>query len=276
MKKFLLINIFIMALCYTAFAQDSTKTTVTAAAIFSSNASYYGQTAEKNLPYILGNATVRFPFGINISASSYKLLDSTSGISAAILGAGYDFNITKKVNVSFSYNHTFFPKNSPFIQASNPDNINAGLSYQHWFTTGLSADYAFGKQQDVFLTFSNSKLLNLGSFSDKDLITLEPGIEIVGGTQHFFQTYVTEQKNKNKLIGNLPNPLFPPSQSTTTTTSSSTSLDLMSYNLKLPLSYNRANYVIEASYQLSVLGKNIDSGSKTPKSFFNLGFYYQF
>jgi hypothetical protein len=61
-----------------------------------------------------------------------------------------------------------------------------------------------------------------------------------------------------------------------TTTTVSTSFDLLSYNLKLPVAYNRAHYLIEAAYQLSVLSKRGDIGTGNTNSFFTLSFYYQF
>lgn len=284
MKKFLLFIVFSFAVYQVSLAQTDTekpdtsttkKTTLTLAAIYTSNASYYGQTADRRLPYILGNATFRLPSQLSFSISSYKLLDSTSGITATILGAGYDFKLAKNLSSSINYSHTFYASNSPLLQASNPDNASASISYAYWLTTGLTLDYAFGSQNDGFLTFSNSKQFNLGSFSDKDEITLEPTIEIVGGTQHFYETYTKEEQiRQKKLIGIIPTQ--PPQTKTTSTTTSTTKFNLLSYNFSLPLAYNRNNYVVQATYQLSILSNKVVATSKTPKSFFNLGFYYQF
>lgn len=286
MKKLLLLIVLSFAAYQVSLAQtqaetaDTTsttpqKTTLTLAAIYTSNANYYGQTADRRLPYILGNATLRFPFKLNFSLSSYKLLDSTKGITATIVGAGYDFNLAKNLTSSINYSHTFNASNSPLLQASNTDNASANLSYAYWLTTGLTLDYAFGSQKDIFLTFSNSKQFSLWSFSNNDEITLEPTIEIVGGTQHFYQTYTkNEQTKQKKLIGIIP--IEQPQTKTTTTTTDTTKFNLLSYNFSLPLAYSRNNYVVQATYQLSVLGKNVETTSTTPKSFFNLGFYYQF
>jgi hypothetical protein len=249
------------------------KTTLTLAAIYNTNADYYGQTADRPLPYILANATLSFPFKLSFSVSSYKLLDSTKGITATILGVGYDFSLAKDLNAGLNYSHIFNATNSPLLQASNSDNVSANINYKYWLTTGLTLDLAFGEEKDRFLTFSNSKEIDLGSFTDEDFISITPTIEIVGGTQHFYDSYTTTQREKARIIGGV---IVRPKTTTTTTTVTTTKFNLLSYNFSLPLSYNRSNYMIEATYKLSVIGKKVDAISRTPKSFFNLGFYYQF
>ncbi|MBC7615712.1 MAG: hypothetical protein H7202_06565 [Pedobacter sp.] len=249
------------------------KTTLTLAAIYNTNADYYGQTADKKLPYVLANATLSFPFKLSFSISSYKLLDSTKGVTATILGLGYDFSLAKNLNAGLNYSHTFNATNSPLLQAANTDNASANINYKYWLTTGLTLDFAFGDEQDNFLTFSSSKEIDLGSFTDKDVISLEPRIEIVGGTQHFYQSYTTTQRERGRILGGI---FQKPKVTTATTTVATTKFNLLSYNFSLPLSYNRSNYMIEATYKLSILGKKVETVSRTPNSFFNLGFYYQF
>jgi hypothetical protein len=257
--------------------EDSTKpkTTLTLAAIYSSNASYYGQTSEEKMPYVVTNATVRFPFGLYFSAMAYKLLDNSSSvISASNAAAGFEFPLSKTLSAGLGYSHTFFPANSTFLQIANANTASASLNYKSWLTTGITADYAFGKQEDIFFTFANSKNIQLGSLNKKkDIITLTPSIEIVGGTQHFYKTYITKKQKRDSLLGI---PLFPSEPEQEETIKKSSSFDLLSYNLTLPLAYNRAHYMIEASYQLSVLSREVESSSGSARSFFNFSVYYQF
>ena len=249
------------------------KTSLTLAAIYNTNADYFGQTADRSLPYILANATLSFPFKLSVSVSSYKLLDSTKGITSTILGLGYDFSLTKNIQAGVNYSHIFNATNSPLLQAANSDNASANIKYNYWLNTGLTADVFFGDEQDVFLTFSNSKEIELGSITAKDIISLTPTIEIVGGTQHFYQSYTTTQRERGRILGGI---FQKPKVTTATTTVATTKFNLLSYNFSLPLSYNRSNYMIEATYKLSILGKKVEAVSRTPNSFFNLGFYYQF
>lgn len=258
---------------------DSNRTSLTLAALYSNNASYYGQVAAEKMPYAATHATLRFGSGIYFNAMAYRLLNQQGGtaVSASSLGLGYGFKIAPKLEADINYNHSFYPSNSSFVQAANTDFLGASLAYGHWFTTGLSADYAIGKQEknDMFFTLSNSKAINIGSLNkEKDLVTLTPSIDIIAGTRYFYETYVIEKARRDSLLGI---PLFPTEPEQETISKEGSSFELMSYNLKLPLAYSRARYMAEISYQLSVLGHKVEtvSGNRT-NSFYNFAFYYQF
>jgi hypothetical protein len=45
---------------------------------------------------------------------------------------------------------------------------------------------------------------------------------------------------------------------------------------QIPVDYNRANYVVEASCQFSMLSDHAESDPGKLNSFISLGFYYQF
>jgi hypothetical protein len=259
---------------------DKKKVTLTVGATYANDVSYYGQKAAERMPYIAASASLRFPFGLYLTGTGYRLLnDSGSVVSASSAGAGFEFKLSKKLTADISYSHTFFPAHSPFLQAANPDNASASLKYEYWMTTGINADYHFGTQQDIFVTLSTEKQINLGSiFKGKDLVTLTPQIEVTGGTQHFYQTYVKEQLLRDSLLGIIPLPGLgsPGRTQTESSTTSSTQFNLLSYNLRLPLAYNRSHYMIEAAYQMSVLGPKAETGAGKVNSFFNFSVYYQF
>jgi hypothetical protein len=255
--------------------QDSTaKSSLTLAAIYGNTANYFGQTTAEKLPYILSYASYKLKSGFYVAASGLSLLNSGSGVAAVDLSAGYGFNLAKNLEGSFSYTRSFYQKNAPLLQASNENNINGELALTHLFKTGLSADYAFGTQNDVFLSLSNSKLISLGSFSDKDFISIEPAVSVIGGSQRFYQTYTTEKQRRKRLL----DPLFPgnPQTETETTTVESTEFSVLAYTFSLPLAYNRTNYSIEANYTASLANKKMTEGSDKPVSIFNLSFYYMF
>lgn len=260
--------------------QDSAKKArTTLAALYSSNVSYYGQATEERLPYLLVNATVRFPAGFYLSAGSYKLLNYGSGISEMDIGAGFDHDFNDKLNAGIAYTRSFFPENSPLLQAANENNVNVSLKYEwSWIKSSLSTDYAFGKENDVFISLSHSKEIRVGSlFNEKNLLSLEPAIEVVAGTRHFYETYTLEKSNRDKAKGKGKIPFSPGNpNSTITTTVASESFNLLSYNFKLPLSLSRANYMAELCYQLSVLGPNSEAELRPRQSLFSLAFYYQF
>jgi len=254
------------------------KSTFTLGVSYSNNADYYGQKAQENIPYAAASATYRFRSGIYFSGLAYRLLnDSGAFVSASNIGAGFEFKLSKRFTGEISYSHTFYPAYSPLLQASNPDNASASLTYDNWLSTKINLDYAFGKTTDQFVTAGTGKQVKLGSISQKDMITITPAVDVVGGSQHFYQTYITEKNLRDSLLGIILSPVTgsPPSQGSAKTTIT-TEFNILSYNFKLPLSYYRASYVFQVNYQLSVLSGKAQSGAGKVNSFFTAGFYYQF
>ncbi len=280
MKSIILITAMAISsgFCFGQTDSMPAKSTLTLAAVYSNNASYYGQRAEANIPYAAVAANYQLKSGFYLSGQTYKILnDKTSTLSAASFGAGINFKLSKKVTTDLSYSHSFYPAYSPLLQASNADNASLVLSYDNWIKTTLTGDYAFGKTSDEFLTGGISKAINLFSIGKKDIVTISPSADVVAGTQHFYQTYLTQQKLRDSVLGILTDPLFGnPSTTTDSNTVAKTSFNLLSYNFKFPLAYNRAHYVLEAAYQLSVLSNNVQAGAGKVNSFLTFSFYYQF
>ena len=256
------------------------KTTITLAAIYSNNASYYGQVAAEKMPYVALNATVQFPVGIYASALTYKLFTNSSFISAASIGAGYVFDIVKNLTGDVSYHYTFYPKNSPFIQSSTPSLLSAAINYEHLFTTGAMFDYAFGKHSDYFITLTNSKAFDIYLPDNKSIVSITPGIDIPAGTQQFYETYIKERANNGKGVGSGHNPgKGNPNQQPGIIVEeiSSSKFGLMSYNFKLPVSFARSTYLAEIASQFSLLHHDVVvEGLSNTHSFFTVSLYYQF
>lgn len=265
-----------------AFSQaDSTeaepkRNTITLAGVYGNNANYYGQTAEQKLPYILNNAALSLKNGLFFSVGSYKLINAGGPlISELDLTAGYEHQLSPKLNGSLAYSRSIFAKNSPLLGAANENTISASLLYDlNFLKTGFNTYYAFGTQRDLFLSFTASKALNLGSISkEKDFISFEPSLEVIGGTLHYLEEYIVRRDR----LYDMPNkPPLPPRDQTYTITRSASSFDMISYNMNFLLGYNRRNYLLEAGWQVSQLGKNVTEIRQKPRSFFNLSFYYQF
>jgi hypothetical protein len=249
------------------------------ASLYTINVSYYVQATNKTLPYILVNATIRFPVGLYLSAGSYKLLNYGGGLSETDLGVGFDHDFNDKFSTGIAYTRSFFPSNSPLLRAANENNVNFSANYSWpWLKSSFSADYAFGKENDIFLSLTHSKEISIGSlFNEKNALSLDPAIELVAGTRHFYETYTTKKNNRDKSNGKGKSPVSAGnSNSTITTTVPADSFNLLSYNFKLPLSLSRANYMAELSYQLSILGPKAEAELKQQQSYFGLAFYYQF
>jgi hypothetical protein len=254
------------------------KSTLTTGVTYCNNADYYGQVALDRLPYIAVAATYLLKSRFYFSGMAYKLLNDTQGfISATNIGAGYNFKLFKNLSAGLSYSHTFYPSNSPFLQASNPDNASVEFTYENWLSITASGDYAFGQTSDIFAKLGLSKMISLGNIGKKDIITLTPAFEVVSGTQRFYQTYITQKRLVDSLLGILLPPLTgSQTPGSTAFTKTITTMNLISYNLKVPLAYNRANYLIEVQYQLSALSNEAETGAGKVNSFLSFSFYYQF
>lgn len=282
MKRGCILLVTALLIAGNAFAQrDSTvseakRTSLTLAGIYGNNANYYGQTAEEKLPYILTNAALRFKSGFYFSAGSYKLINAGGPVISELdLSAGFEADLAKNFSGSIGYSRSIFAKNSPLLGAANENTLSASLAYDlNFLKTGLSTYYAFGTQRDLFMSFSASKALDLGSlFSEKDFISFEPGLEIVGGTLHYLEEYIVRRDRRDPIPID---PFFRPRELNYTITRSASSFDMISYNMNFLLGYNRSNYLIEAGWQVSTLGKNVSETKQKPRSFFNLSLYYQF
>ena len=284
MKTFLLslTILFSSGICFAqkdSTATDSvpSKSTLTLAAVYSNNASYYGQRAEEKTPYAAIAANYQLKSGIYFTAQTYKLLnDSTSDLSAGSIGAGVNFKLAKKLTADVSYSHSFYPSYSPFLQAANADNATVSFSHASWLTASLTGDYAFGKTNDAFITAAISKQINLFSIGKKDIVTITPSANVVGGTQHFYQSYLKEKKLRDSILGLLPVPILGDPGSNHADTVMNTSFNVLSYNFKLPLAYNRQHYSLEVAYQLSLLSDAVKTTTGQINSFLTFSFYYQF
>lgn len=263
------------------FAQepDSTaqKTTFTWTTLLSNNANYYGQTASEKLPFAYTDLRMLTTSGWHISAGGYQLLKENSAPSELHVGTGFEFKLNKALSLDIGYTRSFYQKESPLLQASNPNNISAELGFSHIFQTDLEGDYNFGKENDVFVTLTNSKIVNIHSFTSKDLLYIKPNIALTAGTQRYYTTYLEEKKQRLGLPGFLDDKIPPVNQKPEyeETTVESTGFKMLSYNFQLPLIWQYGNGAFLVSYQLSVLGKNAAAEQKH-NSFFNVGYFYQF
>ncbi len=257
--------------------KEKAKPVLTAAAVYSNDVNYYGQAAEQRLPYMFVYTNVKLPNGVFAYADAYKLLNIGTGGSAGDLGVGFQYEMTKKITGSIDYSHSFYPQNSPVLQAANTNFISNSFDFD-WgkFNTGFTADYAFGVENDVFLSVANSKAFNLGSLiEDTDYLSFEPAFTLIAGTQRFYKTYYKTVVNKPGKGGKKNGG----KKETTTTVENKVKakrFDMLSYNFKLPVSYNKPHYTIEAAYELAILGSNVEAISRRPNSFFNLSVYYSF
>lgn len=249
---------------------SASRSVFTLGAIYGNTENYYGQSPQDRFPYLLFYGGYKMKGGFSVSLGAEKLLNTGSGIAVMDIYTGYSHQISKKLTGSFGYSRYFYQKDSPLLGTANENNLNSNLSYQWFIKTGLSANYSFGTQNDVFLSFRNSKMIDLGSlFSEKDYISIEPAIDAIAGTGYFYDNY-TVRINDRREARNLPPAPPPPPRM------QSSSFGILAYTFSLPVAYNRASYTLEATYQGSVQGNKFSPGTNKPASIFNLAVYYAF
>ena len=250
------------------------KPTFILAAIYSSDASYFGQTTTGRLPYILAHASVKLSNGFFLSTGTYKLINAGSGISGVDLTAGYEFKLSQNLSSAISYSRSFYPDSSLFLQSANLNTFSGELKYDwSWLTTGINADYIPGEEEALFLSFNAGKSIELASFNHNDYISFDPSFTVVGSTQRISTTeQVPSSTSGGKGGGVVRLPFNKKNEKTQYRTVEKTSFNLLSYNLNLPLAYNRTNYTFEVSYQ----GTSGGSAWNSARSFFSMGMYYMF
>lgn len=253
---------------------EDKKMTITLSSLITSNASYYGQAAEKQLPFGYLDLKVRTPIGWYASAGGYQLLSENEFPSELHVSTGFEWNFGEKVEASIGYIRSFYAKNSPLLQASNPNTASASLGFTHYFKTEIETDYNFGKTEDIFVSLNNSKNIKLTQWGE-NLLYVNPTLSIIGGTQRFYTYYIEERKRQLGLLGDLI-PL-PGGEETeiVETTEVSTEFNLLSYNIQTPFIWYRGRGALLFNYQLSFLTEK-SAQQKRSNSFFSLGYFYQF
>jgi len=253
------------------------KTTYTLSALWSNNANYYGQVASESLPFGYVDLAVRTPIGWYISGGGYQLLKEGNFPSELHLGTGFEWEFGKRFSASIGYSRSFYAKQSPLLQASNPNSVSGEIGINHFLKTTLGADYNFGKDEDIFVNLENSKIIPLHSFTPKDVLYIKPTVTLTMGTTSFYKTYLEEQEHRLGLPDFLEDKI-PTNNKTTTkeTTVETTEFRLLSYNFQLPAIWQYGNSSFMLSYQLSVLAKKTSASMRRNNSFLTVGYFYQF
>lgn len=254
------------------------KSSLTLAAVYANDASYYGQRAQNLNPYAALAATYQHKSGIYLSGLAYRLLnEKTAEISAATLGAGINMKLGKKLFADLNFTHSFYETSSPLIQSVNTENAGIAVTHKGWLESSISGDYSFGTTEDYFTSAALAKDISLFQVGKNAIVSIKPVLSVVAGTQRYYKSYVTQQQARDSALGIITTPIFgSPNPETVTTEKEAVSFNLLSYNFELPVSYSRGRYLLEAAYQVSLLSDKVRSGAGDINQFGKLSFYYQF
>ncbi|OGX89112.1 hypothetical protein BEN47_08290 [Hymenobacter lapidarius] len=223
----------------------------TAALSYGSNSSFFGRTQTTRYPYLAGELTYKSRWGVWGSAVSYDLLGTSSFVDETDLSAGWDFDVSRKVDASVSYSRFLFAASSPLVKSSVNNSFDGylGWDWGHVYSR-LNAAYLFGDTNDLFLVLDNSRNFEFEKvFTSKGFLAIEPRVSATAGTQRFAETSLTQQVQRGNNPGRgRGNGGTPPAVVTTTTTR----FQVLNYELRLPVTYSLGAVSVQVAWRYAV------------------------
>jgi hypothetical protein len=246
-----------------------------------SDASFFGRSNEKKYPFLTTDIIYNSKPGIFVYGSLWRVFNTVPTVDEFDVGFGYSYRLSKKYNGTISYTKFFFDKNAQIIKSASSNDIDWKNTYDFkFFKSSVTFDYLYGKSDDFFVTLSQSKYFesNWSVFDDKDYITFTPSFNIILGTQNFVQRFSRDHDYFDVPPGlvTAPPATVPPMPNELDYGRANRNFNILNYNIKIPLAYNRAHYTLEASYRYSI-PVNVQGFLQTKnQSYYNLTFYYVF
>ncbi|GAA4358909.1 hypothetical protein GCM10023185_24990 [Hymenobacter saemangeumensis] len=262
----------------------------TALLSYGSNSTFFGRTQTTRYPYAAGELTYKSRFGVWGSVVSYSLFATSSFVDETDFSVGWDGDLSKKVDASASYSRFVFADNSPLVKSSVNNSLDAylGLDWGHVYSR-LNAAYLFGQSSDFFVVLDNSRYFEIDKvLTPKAYLAIEPRVSVTAGTQYFAETSIEQQQAR----GNIPRPVVPgrgsgsgpgqgtggvggpptttptPAPTTTTTTTTTTRFQLLSYELRVPVTYTLGKWSAQVAWRYVVPLNLLPDDVSTARSFF--------
>lgn len=220
---------------------------VSASLGYSSNAIFYGRTQPVPYPYLSTELLYTSKIGAWASVLASDLLPTGTVVDETDVSLGWDGDLTKKLDASFSYTHYFFAPNSPLIKSSVNNAFRAYLGYDWGYVyTRLNGDFLFGPaSRDGFLVLDNSRYIALKKLGGGTLST-EPKVSVFAGTQNFDVVSGRQQLIRGNSAGKGNGNAYGHYKTITTY---STRFDVLAYELQVPLRYTLGKVAGEVAYR---------------------------
>ena len=265
-----------------SLASESIEHLLMVGATIGNNSSYLGRYQSARLPYYATDITYRHKSGWWASATAYQVLNSTSFIDEVDLMAGWNVDLSKKVDASFYYSRFFFSPESDLLKASVANSINAsaGLDWGYVYTR-LNGSLLFGESTDFFLVLDNSRYFEIEKvLHKKDYLSFEPRISLIAGTQTFVEKHLGRSHSpisspvNSPLGGGRPGGGGGPSApGGTESQSSTTAFNIITYELSLPVSYTYHKTSLELAGRYTLPVNQLEGDSSTPQLFLTASIY---
>ncbi|RVU00254.1 hypothetical protein EOD41_12275 [Mucilaginibacter limnophilus] len=236
---------------------------------YGNDAIFFGRVGPVKYPFVTTDVVYNDKSGLFIYGSGLKVLGYDPVFDEVDVGGGYFYKFSKKFSGAISYTRFIFNNDAKIIKSASSNDINFKNSFD-WKVTKSSVvmDFLFGKSNDFFVTFSQSKLIepSWSIFTDDDYLTINPSANVIFGTQNFVNTY-TEDRDIRKMGDYIYSARMDRNNRRFT---------VLNYYFKVPVAYNMPHFTLEASYRYSIPVNVENVLQNKHASFFNLTFYYLF
>ncbi|MEX2232106.1 MAG: hypothetical protein WD824_08100 [Cyclobacteriaceae bacterium] len=246
---------------------------------YGSNSSFLGRYQARILPYYSADISYKNKTGLFLSFLAYDINNSITFLDEVDVMAGWNVDLSKRVDASVFYTRYFFTESSELIKASVANTASASLGLD-WglLYSKITGYYIFGPTHDFFLVIDNSRYIEFPPiFRKDDYLALDPKITIITGTQTFVDTHYINQGTPLIRPGNgRPggNPGSGGSTRPATTETSQTIFNVLSYEFSLPVSYNTGKFSFEITGRYSIPVNLLEGDTSAPQFFFTGGVVY--
>lgn len=246
-KLFFVIITVLSALCVFAQSKDSTddnKNHLKLGVQYVSNQTYAGRTDSLKLPVITPYVNFETHFGLYVKATGYLNLSSgNSGFDGVGIETGYEFT-KKNWDGSISFVKNFISDSSNLIIAPIKASFEFYLENDNKIITpSVGAEYMFTNEGNDFIFYGGlSKSITIIKDHGDPLLALQPAVNINGGTQNFYYSYLKhyanngQAKNKGRARSIVSIPL------TQTVEEQSQRFSLLSTSFELPIDFTKGKF----------------------------------
>lgn len=248
---------------------------------YGNNSSFLGRYQAARLPYYSADISYKSKTGFWLSTVAYNISNSLTFVDEVDVMAGWNANLSKRVDGSVYYTRYFFTESTELIKSSVSNTLSAslGLDWKVLYSK-ISGHYIFGGASDFFVVMDNSKYFELpGLFHEEDYFSLEPKLSIIAGTQTFVDSYYAERGvplTSTTNVGPSRGKANAPSSGAPTSGGEfvQTTFNVLSYEFSLPVAYNTGRFSFEVMGRYSIPVNQLEGDTSVRQFFFTGGIVY--
>ena len=206
-------------------------------ASYLSNSVYAGRKDTANtLPYLTPSIEYNHKSGFYAGAFLGLLPNSNFDRDFFSLDAGYIFDTIGKFSGSVFLNKLFYNSNSANVQSDIKFSSGLSITYDaKYVNITANGNVMFGTKTDFSLSLYLDHQFSFGD-EEKYLLTIDPTVTSFLGSSGYYQNYRYKiKKNNGGGNGGVP-------QNVTITVSSPNKFQIMSYDLSLPINFDKGNW----------------------------------